>query len=468
MNDSVTLPLWIFAIIAALAFWATISHLLMPSARWFIRRRVNQVIDDLNQRLQLKIHPFKLTKRQALIDRLVLDTEVMRAAEEYAKETGATSEEALHEAAHYAKEIVPSFNAYVYFRVAYRVAQWSARMLYRVRLGSVEEDRKSEIGADTSVVFIMNHRSNIDYVLVAYLVATRSAVSYAVGEWARIWPLQTLIQSLGAFFIRRGSGNTLYRKVLSRYVRMATENGVAQAIYPEGKLSRDGKLQPPKMGLLGYIVASYDPETGRDILFVPVGINYDRVFEDRSLVMRQDSTAPRRGGLYAGWVAIRFVFKNFYLMARGKWHRFGYAGVNFGAPVSMKDYCAKHDVDFGDLDKLAFHAEVENLAGDLMAEIGKVIPVLPVSLVSTVFVDNSGAALSELELKAKVFALMKLLEEKKASVHIPRSDRDYAVTVGLRTLTLRGFVEERDGLYNVVEKEKPLVEYYANAIRHLV
>ena len=199
-----------------------------------------------------------------------------------------------------------------------------------------------------------------------------------------------------------------------------------------------------------------------------MGINYDRVFEDRSLVMRQDSTAPRRGGLYAGWVAIRFVFKNFYLMARGRWHRFGYAGVNFGAPVSMKDYCAKHDVDFGDLDKLAFHAEVENLAGDLMAEIGKVIPVLPVSLVSTVFIANRDAALSELELKAKVFALMKLLEEKGASVHIPRSDRDYAVTVGLRTLTLRGFVEERDGLYSVVEKEQPLVEYYANAIVHLV
>jgi glycerol-3-phosphate O-acyltransferase len=59
----------------------------------------------------------------------------------------------------------------------------------------------------------MNHRSNMDYILVAFLAAERTALSYAVGEWARIWPLQTLIRALGAYFVRRKSGNPLYRKV---------------------------------------------------------------------------------------------------------------------------------------------------------------------------------------------------------------------------------------------------------------
>ena len=86
----------------------------------------------------------------------------------------------------------------------------------------------------------MNHRSNMDYVLVAYLAASRSALSYAVGEWARIWPLQTLIRSLGAYFVRRRSGDPLYRRVLARYVQAATTGGVVQAVYPEGNLSRDG------------------------------------------------------------------------------------------------------------------------------------------------------------------------------------------------------------------------------------
>ena len=70
-------------------------------------------------------------------------------------------------------------------------------------------------------------------------------VAQAVGEWARIWPLQQLIRAMGAYFVRRNSNNPVYRRVLERYVHMATEAGVAQAMYPEGGLSRDGRLREP-------------------------------------------------------------------------------------------------------------------------------------------------------------------------------------------------------------------------------
>ena len=81
------------------------------------------------------------------------------------------------------------------------------RLLYRVRLGYADDAALADIESNASVVFVMNHRSNMDYVLVAYMAANRSALSYAVGEWARTWPLQTLIKSLGAYFVRRNSGN---------------------------------------------------------------------------------------------------------------------------------------------------------------------------------------------------------------------------------------------------------------------
>ena len=37
------------------------------------------------------------------------------------------------------------------------------------------------------MIFVINHRSNMDYVLVTYVAATSSALSYAVGEWAKVW-----------------------------------------------------------------------------------------------------------------------------------------------------------------------------------------------------------------------------------------------------------------------------------------
>ena len=53
---------------------------------------------------------------------------------------------------------------------------------------------------------------------------------------------------MGAFFVRRKSDDALYRKVLERYVDMATREGVSQAVYLEGGLSRDGRLDVPKLG----------------------------------------------------------------------------------------------------------------------------------------------------------------------------------------------------------------------------
>jgi 1-acyl-sn-glycerol-3-phosphate acyltransferase len=144
----------------------------------------------------------------------------------------------------YAREIVPSFNAYLYFRVGYWLAKSVARLLYRVRLGYADEAGLAQVDPKSTVVFVMNHRSNMDYVLVAFLAAEQVALSYAVGEWARVWPLQALIRSMGAFFVRRNSGDPLYRTVLARYVAMATEAGVPQALFPEGGLTVDGAPAP--------------------------------------------------------------------------------------------------------------------------------------------------------------------------------------------------------------------------------
>ena len=38
-------------------------------------------------------------------------------------------------------------------------------------------------------------------------------------------------------------------------------------------------------------------------------------------------------------------------------------------------------------------------------------------------------------------------EARGAQLYVPRGDRDYAIHVGLRMLTLRHLVEERDGLF---------------------
>jgi len=461
---TVEFPVWLAIVGALLALWALADHFLLPGARWVLRRRINRVLEELDTRLKIRIPPFKLTKREVLISRLIDDPEVQAASEAAASESGASRSAVQRRVDGYAREIVPQFNAYLYFRIGYATARWVVRSLYRVRLGYSDEAGLAGLEPGSTVIFLVNHRSNMDYILVSYLAAEKAALSYAVGEWARVWPLQTLIRSMGAYFVRRNSKDSLYRKVLERYVAMATAAGVTQAVFPEGGLSREGKLRPPKLGILDYIVRAFDP-AGRDVAFIPVGINYDRVFEDRSFLVELDPSAPRSGGAVSNM--LRFVFRNLILMARNQWHRFGYACVNFGSPVSLAAYARDRGVDFRSLSKEERFAKVEELGRSLMAAIANVIPVVPVPLVATVFVREPGKRRSELELKAEVLDLMGQLSERGAHVYVPRKDQDYAITVGLRMLTLRHLVEERDGLYAARPEELPLLTYYANSISHL-
>ena len=403
MSGTVSLPVWLAVLLGLLAAWAALDRLLIPSVRWILRRRVNRVLEEINTRLKIRIAPFKLTKRDVLIDRLLYDPQVQQAAEAEARENKVPREVVMERIGRYAREIVPAFNAYAYFRVGYWLARNVARSLYRVRLGYEDEEGLAAIPPQSTVVFLINHRSNMDYILVSYLAAEKAALSYAVGEWARIWPLQTLIRAMGAYFVRRNSKDPLYRKVLERYVGMATAGGVTQAVFPEGGLSRDGKLRPPKLGILDYMVRAFDPAGERDIVFVPVGINYDRTFEDRSFLRELDpAAAPGAAARRPPATTVRFVGRNVWLRALNRWHRFGYACVNFGSPFSLRRYADRHGVDFRQLSQEDRSRRLEELARELMAEIARVIPVVPVSLVATVFVRAPERSWSELELKGEV------------------------------------------------------------------
>jgi len=50
MSGTLTLPVWFAAVLFLLAAWAAVDRLLIPSVRWFIRRRVNLVLEEIGRR----------------------------------------------------------------------------------------------------------------------------------------------------------------------------------------------------------------------------------------------------------------------------------------------------------------------------------------------------------------------------------------------------------------------------------
>ena len=73
--------------------------------------------------------------------------------------------------------------------------------LFRVRVRYLDEDAIVRAARTSTPVFVLNHRSNLDYVIAATSLADRAILSFAVGEWARYWPLEGLLRALGGFFV---------------------------------------------------------------------------------------------------------------------------------------------------------------------------------------------------------------------------------------------------------------------------
>lgn len=455
MTRTVELPLWALLLILAFAAVTFASHFLFPSVRWFFRKRMERAVVRLNARLTRPIEPFKLARRHDMIQQLIYDPKVAEAIADHAHNEGVPEQVAFETARRYAREIVPRFSAFAYFGFAIRVARLISKAFYRVRLGAFDEAGLEAIDPDATVVFVMNHRSNMDYVLVTWLAAERSHLSYAVGEWARRWPLRGLIRAMGAYFIRRKSRNALYRRVLARYVQMATAGGVTQAMFPEGGLSLNGAVGPPRMGLLNYMVEGYDPARSRDVVFVPVALNYDRVIEDRVLVAA-DNSGERKFRLRASDAA-RHLGRHLWQRMTGRFYRFGYASVSFGHPLSLAAFLAGHPE--------AEETPTGQLAETLMARVRDVVPVLPVPVVAAIMLEQDDQ--SRDEIRDRFVTLVEDMTARGAHVHMPRGDLDYAVEVGLRLLELRRILRCKDGRYRINPPDRPLLRYYANSIGHL-
>src|SRR3954466_11248047 len=138
MGKTLAVPVWLALPAALLAAWAAYDKLIVPCARWLLARPANQVIDELSTRLRIGIRPFQRTRRQALIHRLLTDPKVQEAAEQFSREHRQPLPRVFKFVETYAREIVPAFNACLYFRTGYWIGRSVARLLYRVRIGYVD------------------------------------------------------------------------------------------------------------------------------------------------------------------------------------------------------------------------------------------------------------------------------------------------------------------------------------------
>lgn len=419
------------------------------------------------QRFKVEIDRFKFTRQGTVKTLLNHDHAVWTQVEELAIAGEADRETLRVRVNKYVEEIVPFFKPLAYFRIGGSLARVVLNVLYRIDFRPEEVARLKAFSLERprSMVYIMNHRSNTDYVLAAHVLAEQLALSFAVGEWARVWPLEYLFKAFGSYFLRRGFRDPLYHTILRRYVQLVTKNGVTQALFIEGGLSRDGKLRSPKLGLIDYIICSKEDRSfSRELIFVPVAINYDRVLEDRALVAEATDRKKRTSKLTMVGRVLKILFGNVLKFARSEIRKNGLAVVRFGEPLSFDDWHRKQDVDIFSLPKEGRRAYVGELCNEILRDIAGLIPATPLCLVAKVLLDRAPIPRAGLDLIVR--DEIKKLEEM--GVEVLRAERGplWIVEGALLRFELRHLVVEDDGDLTIPDEMRPVMQYYANAICH--
>lgn len=398
------------------------------------------------------------------------DPQILAAARDHAREQGVSDRAALAKVRGYVDEIVPFFNVIAYFQIGYRLSRAALHLFYKV---TVEfEDRRAiqRLPKDAVLLYLMNHRSNADYVLVGYALSGQVAISYAVGEWARAFPLEYLFKAFGAYFVRRRYREALYHTVLERYVQLITTQGVTQGIFLEGGLTRDGRLRPPKIGLLDYVIGiAREPEYRRRLHIVPVAVNYDRVLEDRSLLLelsRADGARPPSRLKQIADVA-HFVGWNLGRLVVRRWKRYGRAAVVIGAPIPLQPWFERHPELF-EMPRPERLARVQQLSDSIMGIIGGLIPVTPVALAAAAIQSLQADFLPREQLLGRMEEMRDALVELNGRVI--RADRDIAETFdrAWRMLRMRRILVRAGDGFVVSPRNRGLISYYANSIAHVL
>jgi glycerol-3-phosphate O-acyltransferase len=331
-----------------------------------------------------------------------------------------------------------------------------ARGYGRIDVDPAQVARLRELFATSPAVVLSSHRSYLDGAVLtaAFDDAGLPRTFEFVGINLAFWPLGALWRRIGGILIRRRATDPAYRLALRAFLGRLVERRLPLRWFIEGTRSRTGKLAPPKLGLLAWVVEA-SREAGGELMLVPASVSYDQLHEVEEFAGEARGAPKRAESL--GWL-VRYV--------RAQRGRFGNIHVRFGEPVPAGEALAAGSAAGDGPD-----AALARLAFEVCWRIAQATPITGVALVAVALLGARGVPLSTTQLKV---ALRGYLEHARrrglplaagADITQPALLTEHLVALLERGVAVRlgGTVAAR---YGAAPGSHLKVSYYRNSLVH--
>lgn len=342
-----------------------------------------------------------------------------------------------------------------------RFGRWLSRS-YSVDADSAGLPVLRDLARRHSLVFLPNHRSYLDPLVLRIALGGAGLPPNRIlgGINLAKWPVSVVARRSGLVFIRRQSrDDPVYPAMLRLYLGFLLGIHANLEWYFEGGRTRTGKLRPPRMGVLRYLVDAFEAggADADDVYLVPVAIVYDQQHEVEAISFEE------AGGTKTP-ESLRWLVD----FARAQGRRRGRVHVRFGAPLSLRDALQDARDPARSSDPTVV---VPRVAFEVAHRINAATPITPSALVTFALLDNDGRALTLSEAMTLLGPLLEYVRLRSlpltSDVDLGRPD---GLRRALRTLVAEGVVEEyRGGLepvYAVAANRQHEAGFYRNSVTH--
>ena len=325
-----------------------------------------------------------------------------------------------------------------------------------------------QLGLQHSLVFLPNHRSYLDPLVLRQVLERQGfPPNYILGgSNLAMWPASVLAKKSGLIFIRRNTrDDPVYPAMMRLYLGALLRQNSNLEWYFEGGRTRTGKLRPPRMGVLRYLVDAFmENEESRapekpaeDVYLVPVSIVYDQQHEVEAISYEDGGGSKTPESLR--W-AVGF--------ARAQSAERGQVHVRFGEPLSLAETIRDARERAGSADPTVV---VPRVAFDIADRINDATPITPSALITFALLDNEGRALTRSELLAVLDPLLAYVRERNlpmtTEIDLARPD---GLRQSLKTLEREGVVDMYDGglepVYSIAPDRFHEAAFYRNTLAH--
>lgn len=427
-----------------------------------------KLLTALNSRIRVNRGPERMSRTE-IKERVLQDQKVQRAVRDAVSRNAGYEPDIRNKAESFVEEIAGDQRIQLHHFLYYVLRWLFSKMFDDVDVVASQFDTLKRENEKGSLIYVSCHKSHLDYLVIGYLsFINQMAIPYmAAGKNLSFWPVGPILRNSGAFFIRRsfknlGTLTRLYTSVFEAYLKVLIREKVNINFYIEGGRSRTGKLLPPRLGMLAFLLQAVDEGHVEDLSFVPTYVTYDQVPEESSYLKELAGSEKQKESFWS-------VIRSREMLKK----RFGKAYIRFHAPISYRTFrnsCLPEDHETKP-EMIAARKITQEFAYYVMNGIVEAGVVAPTDLTAAALLSPGTASVSRDEVLFHARILHSALLNQNTELASSLADLEGAVRTSIGIFRLRGFLEtttdasrDQTPRYIIRPSKRINLDFYRNAL----